>query len=102
MERVLTFDYYGTLLNTAPSCKLVEDTASKHELDGSKAKTVFINYEDWILSGEDYMPYNMLYRVLEYRDLERACEEFRENCELILCAPERLQPFPDVPGVLKQ
>lgn len=97
MEKILTFDCYGTLLNTAPIYNTVEIIAEKNGIDGQAAKVVFTNYEDRLMYGEDYIPYDeVVSQALEYCDLEMSCNIFYKNYERVLSAHEQLQPFPDV------
>lgn len=97
MNRILTFDCYGTLIDTAPIYNTVQVIAEKHGLDGKTAQFKFSNYEDRLMYGEDYIPYDKLIaRALEYCDLEMACSIFSKNYEQVLMAYENLKPFPDV------
>ncbi|MCI2000379.1 MAG: HAD family hydrolase [Clostridia bacterium] len=97
MEKILTFDCYGTLIDTSPIYNAVEVIAEKHGFDGKTARNIFTNYEDRLMSIEDYIPYNeVIYQALEYCDLEMVCDVFHKNYEQILSVHENIEPFPDV------
>lgn len=102
MEKILTFDCYGTLLDTAPIYDAVEAVAEAYGMDGKTAKGAFVNYEDRLMYGEDYIPYDMLVaQALEYCDLEMSCDAFGKNIRQVLLAHKNLRPFPDVPDTLR-
>ena len=58
MNKVLTFDCYGTLLNTDILYEYVYNLAEKNNLSGNKAGQIFVNYEERLMYGEDFVPYN--------------------------------------------
>ncbi len=102
MEGILTFDCYGTLLNTAPIYEAVEAIAKKHGLDGKAVGGVFSSYEDRLMYGEDYIPYDaLILRALEYCDFEMATDIFRSGYDQILSVHENIIPLPDVMETLR-
>lgn len=52
MYKILTFDCYGTLLNTDILYEYVYNLAEKNSVSGNKAREKFINYEDRLMYGE--------------------------------------------------
>lgn len=95
--KILTFDCYGTLLNTDSLYEYIFNLASKHNLDGKEAKNIFINYEDRLMYGEEYIKYDELIRqVLDYCDLEMNTDIFKDEYSNIIEIHKGFKPFPDV------
>lgn len=97
MEKILTFDCYGTLLNTAPLYGFIAQTAAQHGLDPGQAAATFAAYEDRLMYGEDFMPYDeLLQNVLTYCDLELSTNIFTPLHAQILALHRSFAPFSDV------
>ena len=62
---------------------------------------MFCNYEDRIMYGEEYIPYDaLILRALEYCDFELATDIFRSGYDQILSVHENITLLPDVMGTL--
>ena len=95
--KILTFDCYGTLLDTEPLYRLVESIAETNGLPPEKARTIFESYEDRLMYGEDFIPYDkLLYENLTYCDMELDTDTFSRHFEDILNIHKSFEPFPDV------
>lgn len=71
MRDSLTFDCYGTLLDTSPLYDFIGNVAQNHGLSSQKAIYVFSSYEDRLMYGHDFLPYEKLLKeVLAYCDME--------------------------------
>lgn len=102
MNKVLTFDCYGTLLNTDILYKYIYNWAEKNGIDGTRAKEIFINYEDRLMYGEDFIPYDqLLLFALEYCDMELNTNIFTPQWENILALHKKFEPYDDVIRTLK-
>jgi len=102
MYKVLTFDCYGTLLDTDPLYEYVYCLAEKNGMSGSKAREIFINYEDRFMYGEDFVSYEkLLLFALEYCDMELNTNIFASQWENILELHRNFEPYDDVLRTLK-
>lgn len=97
MEKILTFDCYGTLLDTSPLYGFIAQTAAQHGLNPAQAAAVFAAYEDRLMYGEAFVPYNeLLQNVLSYCDMELNTGIFTPlHCE-VLALHQNFSPFADV------
>lgn len=101
-KKILTFDCYGTLFNTKPLYEHLIYIARKNGLSPGKVKETFINYEDRLMYGEDFIKYDdLLYRILEYCDMELNSAVFKDEWENIIAIHKKFIPFEDVLGTLK-
>ena len=67
MDKVLTFDCYGTLLDTQPLYDYIGAVAETNGLPKEKAIEIFCNYEDRLMYGEEFIPYDkLLFEILTY------------------------------------
>lgn len=103
MKAALTFDCYGTLLDTGPLYDCVGDIARKGGISPEQSRTVFTHYEDRLMYGEEFIPYDaLLAQALEYCDLELNTDLFAQAHGQILEAHQAMRPFPDVLPALRQ
>lgn len=97
MEKVLTFDCYGTLINTAPMYSEVSKIGEEHGLDGAAIQNIFVNYEDRLMYGGDFIPYDKLvYEVLGYCDMELNADVIQREYDRVIEAHKTLRAFPEV------
>ncbi len=97
MDKILTFDCYGTLLNTDGLYEAVAEIARAHGLPPEKAAELFTHYEDRLMYGEDYIPYDILVRsALEYCDMELSTNVFAPEWHNIIEVHHAFVPYPDV------
>lgn len=101
MKPIVTFDCYGTLLDTAPVRAFIQNTAEENGLNGNEAFSLFTCYEDRLMYGESFMPYEkLLAEVLSYCDMQLGTGAMRANFENLLNVYNTLQPFDDVKPAL--
>lgn len=101
MNKILTFDCYGTLFDTKPLYDLIGTIAEESKLSSAKAKTTFSAYEDRLMYGEEFQPYDkLLYEVLTYCDMELECDIFVPRYEEVIGVHKNFQPFADVENSL--
>ena len=100
--KVLTFDCYGTLLNTDVLYEYVLNFANDNGLSGERARQIFINYEDRLMYGEQFIPYDkLLLSVLEYCDMEFKTNIFVREWENIKELHKKFEPHADVMSTLE-
>jgi len=102
MKKVLTFDCYGTLLNTDVLYDYVYHLAKINGFSGNQAREIFIHYEDRLMYGEDFIPYDqLLFFALEYCDMELNTNIFAREWKNILDLHKKFEPYDDVIRTLK-
>ena len=95
--KVLTFDCYGTLLNTDVLYEYIFDFAKRNGLPAEKARQTFITYEDRLMYGEEFIPYDrLLLSVLEYCDMELKTDIFAGEWERVKQLHKNFEPHADV------
>ena len=103
MNKILTFDCYGTLINTQPILDLISDIAEENDLNFKYAVNTYVSYEDRLMYGESYIPYDKLIKkVLEYCDMELNSDIFSKSYDKIISVHKELQPFKEVVETLKK
>ena len=97
MKKTLTFDCYGTLLDTTPLYELIGDIAERHDFSRKKAIETFKSYEDRLMYGEEFLPYDeLLHEILTYCDMELNTNVFTYHYEKVIEVHKNFFPFPDV------
>lgn len=95
--KFLTFDCYGTLLDTSGIGTFLADLASKHHLSAEKAVAIYTNYEDRLMYGEEFHPYQeLLQMILDYCDQELVTNVFHDQLAALIAVHKDFHPFPDV------
>jgi 2-haloacid dehalogenase len=104
MNKILTFDCYGTLLNTEPLYDLIGKIAEVNALPREKAIELFSSYEDRLMYGaETFIPYDkLLYEILTYCNMELSTGVFTLNYNEIIEAHKAFRPFKDVMPALRK
>lgn len=102
-DRFLTFDCYGTLLDTSGISKFLTKIANENGLSAEKAVAIYTNYEDRLMYGEEFHPYQeLLQMILDYCDQELATDVFHDKLAELIAVHKAFRPFPDVVPALKQ
>lgn len=97
MRKALTFDCYGTLLDTSPLKTAISRVASGLGIDGRTASETYSGYEDRLMYGGPFRPYETLIReTLAYCDMELDTSGLEAAWGTVLQAHRTLKPFPDV------
>lgn len=104
MQKYLTFDCYGTLLDEENTYFEIEKVAQKIGIDPKLARQRFISYQDNCNNMHPYLDYAILTRNnlihLDYQfDLTHQFEKYYVD---VLIAHRNLTPFPEVITTLKQ
>lgn len=102
MDKILTFDCYGTLINTEPIFDTIANIAKKNALDSQDAVNIYVNYEDRLMYGEWHIPYDKLIKqVLEYCDMQLNSDIFSRSYDEIILVHKELKPFKEVVETLR-
>ena len=102
MCKILTFDCYGTLLDTSPLYEYIGMIAKENHLPSKQAIQIFSNYEDRLMYGEYFQPYDkLLEQVLTYCDMELNTSVFSSHYERISALHGCFVTFTDVMGTLR-
>lgn len=97
MKKIITFDCYGTLLCTDILYDTIADIAIEHQLSCEKAKQIFTSYEDRLMYGESFLPYDqLLLKALRYCDMEMNTEVFEKQWGRVMENHRRMKPYDDV------
>lgn len=100
---VLTFDCYGTLLNSDIIYEYIEKVAKEHGVDGQHARDIFTTYEDRLMYGEPYQDYDqILKQILEYCDFELKTDFFKGEYDNLIAIHFNFKLHPDVLPALKK
>lgn len=101
---ILTFDCYGTLLDTTPIKQLLMQLARKCKRNETTDVNTYSSFEDRLMYGETIVPYeNLIQRDLEYLDMIFGTALFfQKQAKLLVQAYHQLRPFPEVMAVLQQ
>ncbi|MDD3223663.1 MAG: HAD family hydrolase [Clostridium sp.] len=103
MSKILTFDCYGTLINTKPIYDTMSNIARENGLNSKDAVNIYVNYEDRLMYGEPYIPYDKLIKqVLEYCDMELNSDIFSKSYDEIISVHKQLKPFKEVKETLSK
>lgn len=102
--KILTFDCYGTLINTDPLYQWLENLATAVGLDPVKVRTAYENYEDDPASVHPYLDYAALVRAdLKHLDQLFGQTHFFESHYVDCLQVQRnLLPFSDVVSILQR
>lgn len=95
MSKILTFDCYGTLMNTKPLYELIGKIAEGNDLPKEKAIELFSSYEDRLMYGaESFIPYDkLLYETLTYCNMELNTDVFTLKYNEVIEAHKAFRPF---------
>ena len=101
---IITFDCYGTLLDTSSIEQLISAMAREKSVDSNLAVTLFNSYEDRLMYGQTIIPYEKLIKKnLAFMDMELSSGSFfQDHYTSIINAYYSLKPFPEVLSVLHQ
>jgi len=98
LTKILTFDCYGTLINTAPLYQRLVDLAAAIGLDGAAVKAAYERYEDDPVSVAPYVDYATLVRE-NLKHLDGMFDKhhwFEQHYVDFLHLHRQLLPFADV------
>ncbi|MFT8329570.1 MAG: HAD family hydrolase [Oenococcus oeni] len=100
----LTFDCYGTLLDTSTIKKRITEICDENHINALLAADTFFNYEDRFKYTDVVIPYEKLIKKsLKFVDMDLMTNNlFLSHYQTILQAYYDLKPFPEVNGILAQ
>ena len=100
----ITFDCYGTLLDTRPIRTQFMTFSARHGIDGQAAWHQFESWEDRLMYGETTLPFTtLLKRDLQYLDMTfRTNSLFSHYFHDLFESYVNLQPWPEVIPALQQ
>ena len=97
VEKIITFDCYGTLLNTDILYDEIAHHAEENGLSSEKARNIYTNYEDRLMYGEEFHPYKELIQmILDYCDQEMNTDIFHDYLSYIIEVHKNFKAYPDV------
>lgn len=103
MKKLITFDCYGTLIDTRPIDQEVAKIGSEHHLDGDKVSAIYTLNDARLMYAEPYISLDELIRTaLERCDIMLGTDFMKNEYERMLHVYKSLQPFPEVIDVLKE
>ncbi len=72
MVKLLTFDCYGTLIDTSPFSRELENIGTEYGLKKDLLINIYQDYEDRLMYGEEpFVKYSdLIYKVLQYCEME--------------------------------
>ena len=103
MTKLVTFDCYATLINTAPLYGSVGDIGPTIGIDKQVLTNAFVSFEDRLMYGESFLRYDKLvYRALEYCELDLNCSGLVSEYDRIMEIHKTMKPFDEVPETLRR
>ena len=99
----LTFDVYGTLLNTSTIPETIRQIAIENQIDPIEAANMFESYQDLVIYGEGYADFDeKLRKALMWTDIFMNANVFEKSFDKLLNTYYNLKPFPEVINTLKE
>ncbi|MCV3296161.1 HAD-IA family hydrolase [Oenococcus kitaharae] len=100
----LTFDCYGTLLDTAAIETCFRQISNENHLNGSLAANVFSSYKERLMYTEAIIPFEKLIKKsLQFMDMDLKTDHlFSNHYQTIMQAYYDLKPFSEAHAVLSQ
>lgn len=101
MDKLITFDCYGTLIDTAPFYNEIGKVGSELGINNNIIVNIFSNYEDRLMYGEPFIKYtDLIYKALDYCELELSCDHIKEQYDRLIDVHKKLLPFNEVKDTL--
>lgn len=103
MEKILTFDCYGTLVDTASFLDEVGRIGQEHGLDAQRVKAVYEIAEARVMYAEPFRRLDkLILAALQGCDTALGTSCMAGHWERLLEAERALKAFPEVPAVLEE
>lgn len=103
MKNLLTFDCYGTLIDTSPFMKEIARIGEEHHMNGDQVSSIYLLNEARIMYAEPYLPLDSQIAAILTRCDAMMKTSFMENeYERMLEVQKSLQAFPEVIPTLKE
>lgn len=101
MAKVITFDCYGTLVNTEPFYVAVGEAGEKVGVEPGQMVKTYIDLQERVMYGEPFAFYNdIILRVLEYCELELNKDGLVPQYDSLREELHKIQPYPEVRDTL--
>lgn len=103
MKKLLTFDCYGTLIDTRPIDQEVAKIGQEHHLDGDQVSAIYTLNDARLMYAEPFILLEDLIKTaLERCDIMLGTDFMQGEYERMLEVYKSLKPFPEVIDVLKE
>ena len=103
MKKLITFDCYGTLIDTAPYLQEIAKIGEEHQMDGQKIRDIYELNEARLMYAEPYLSLDELMReALERCDVMMGTSFMKDEYDRMLEVQKTLKAFPDVVRALKE
>ena len=103
MKKLITFDCYGTLIDTAPYLQEIAKIGAEHQMDGQKLRDIYELNEARLMYAEPYLPLDeLMLEALERCDVMLGTSFMRKEYERMLEVQKSLTAFPEVTATLKE
>lgn len=101
MHKILTFDCYGTLIDTLPFYTELGKIGEDLGLDSKKIVETFVIYENRLMYGESFRKLSeIIYKALEYCEFELKCDHLKREFDRLIEIHRNLLPFDEVKNTL--
>lgn len=103
MKKLITFDCYGTLIDTAPYLQEIAKIGEEHQIDGQKLRDIYELNEARLMYAEPYLSLDELMReALERCDVMMGTSFMKDEYDRMLRVQMSLKAFPEVVSTLKE
>lgn len=103
MKKLITFDCYGTLLDTRPFLEEIKRIGAEHQRNGTQLSQLYELNEARLMYAEPFLPLDELIgEALERCDVSLGTDFMAAERERLLEVQKQLKPFPEVVPVLRQ
>lgn len=103
MTDLLTFDCYGTLIDTSAFWKELEAIALEQGINKTLMVNTYGNFEERLMYGEGIFTVysDLIYKTLQYCEMELGVEKLTDHYDRLIKVHRDLSPFPEVIDTLK-
>lgn len=99
---ILTFDCYGTLIDTNPLIHEIGSIAQEAGVSRESAETAFQVNEARVMYGEPYQDYpKVIEYILQYCDAQFGADVFQKEYHRVMDTICHLEAFPEVKPILR-
>lgn len=103
MKKLMTFDCYGTLVDTRPIEQEVAKIAHEHQLDGEKVSAIYTLNDARLMYAEPFILLEKLIQTaLERCDIMLGTDFMANEYDRMLQVYKSLKPFPEVITALSE
>ncbi|HEX2936781.1 MAG TPA: HAD family hydrolase [Bacteroidales bacterium] len=100
-KKILTFDCYGTLIDTTPFYNEIKAIGAEQGLDGKQLVELFINYRDKLMFGEPFrLLSEIIHMALKHCQSELKCNILLPEFHRLIHVHQHLPAFEEVKPTL--